>query len=433
MSTGAIKRVPRVGQWLPEDHTLMRLWLQRLLAQIEKKRSFYDSAEPFVKVIQEFKELIETDPAIYMLFHQMFHQIPHKPPYDNDPTGKPQVRNYISMLECFNEILTTAPAYQKDTGLVGFPLNAIIDWPMGTPSGFAAFLNEKVNAQFKKVLDYWGEFLKSPDSAYVLNDDPETGWFGEAAMSEELMQNFSSTYICDPGAQYYGFTSWDDFFVREFQEGARPIEQPDDDRFIINACESGPYSLQRHVKAIDRFWIKCQPYSVSHMLAQDPLADQFVGGTVYQAFLSALCYHRWHSPVNGTIVKTVQIPGTYYSEARIAGFDEAAPNESQGYITEVATRALVFIQADNENIGLMCFMAVGMAEVSTCEVTVKKGDKVKKGGQLGMFHFGGSTHCLMFRKGVNVIFELPEKPGLNAKILPIHKAIAFVPNPGDER
>ncbi|PWW73985.1 hypothetical protein C7212DRAFT_365481 [Tuber magnatum] len=402
MSTGATNRVPR---------------LQRLLDQVDRKRGLYDSNEPFVGVIQEFKELIETDPAIYMLFHQMFHQVPLKPPYDNDPTGKPQVRNYIRMLECFNEIMTTAPAYQKDTGLVGFPLNAIIDWPMGTTSGFAAFLNEKVNAQFTKVLNYWGNFLKSPESAYVLNDDPESGWFGEAAMSEELMQNFSTTYICDPAAQHYGFTSWDDFFVREFRPDARLIELPDDDRFIINACESGPYSLQTDVKAMDRFWIKGQPYSVSHMLAQDPLADQFVGGT--------------HSPVNGTIVKKVQIPGTYYSEARVAGFDEAAPNESQGYITEVATRALVFIQADNPNIGLMCFMAVGMAEVSTCEVTVDEGDQVKKGDQLGMFHFGGSTHCLMFRKGVKVIFELPEEPGLDANIIQIHKVIAFVPDEGD--
>jgi len=74
-----------------------------------------------------------------------------------------------------------------------------------------------------------------------------------------------------------------------------------------------------------------------------------------------------------------------------------------------------------------------MAEVSTCEVTVEKGDTVKKGGQLGMFHFGGSTHVLLFRKGVNVIFELPEELGLDANIVQIHKAIAFVPNPGDER
>ena len=56
-----------------------------------------------------------------------------------------------------------------------------------------------------------------------------------------------------------------------------------------------------------------------------------------------------------------------------------APNESQGYITEVATRAIILIEADDPRIGLMCFMAVGMAEVSTCDITVYVGQHVNKG------------------------------------------------------
>ena len=31
------------------------------------------------------------------------------------------------------------------------------------------------------------------------------------------------------------------------------------------------------------------------------------------------------------------------------------------------------------------------------EITVYQGQHVEKGDQLGMFHFGGSTHFLMFR------------------------------------
>ena len=72
---------------------------------------------------------------------------------------------------------------------------------------------------------------------------------------------------------------------------------------IINACESAPYKIATDVKLADEFWIKGQPYSLRHMFADDPVAEQFVGGTIYQAFLSALSYHRWHSPVSGTIVK----------------------------------------------------------------------------------------------------------------------------------
>jgi len=43
-----------------------------------------------------------------------------------------------------------------------------------------------------------------------------------------------------------------------------------------------------------------------------------------------------------------------------------------------------------------------MSEVSSCDVTVKEGERVKKGQEIGMFHFGGSTFCLLFRKGVEV-------------------------------
>lgn len=74
----------------------------------------------------------------------------------------------------------------------------------------------------------------------------------------------------------------------------------------------------------------------------------------------------------------------------------------------MATRAVIFIEADNPAIGTMAFIGVGMAEVSTCDITVKEGDHVTKGDQIGMFHYGGSTHCLLFRDGVNVT-GFPEK------------------------
>ena len=61
----------------------------------------------------------------------MFSQVPNKPPYNNDPSGKPQVRDYIHMLQLINHVMTNAPEFNK-SGLVGFPINAILDWPMGT-------------------------------------------------------------------------------------------------------------------------------------------------------------------------------------------------------------------------------------------------------------------------------------------------------------
>ncbi len=378
-------------------------------------------------VIQDFKALIENDAELFMQFNQMFDQVPRKPPFLNDPTGRPQVRDYHHMLRLLNDILTQAPEFNQ-TEMVGFPINAILNWPMATPAGASAFLDPRVNRQLKKILNQWAVFLGSPDSRYVLNDDPAKGWFGRDA--QQAMPTFVADFQCDPNLPYYGFSSWDDFFTRRFRKGRRPVASPENDAVIVNACESAPFRLATGVKLNDRFWIKSQPYSLYHMMDGDPWVGRFDGGTVYQAFLSALSYHRWHSPVSGKIVKTKLVNGSYYAEALSVGFDPAAPNESQGYITQMAARALIFIEADNPDIGLMAVLFVGMAEVSSNEITVYEGQHVQKGDQLGMFHFGGSTHALIFRPEVNLKFDLRgQTPGVHTSNIPIRAEIARVVKP----
>jgi len=418
METTAIEKLApfRVGEWLPSDQTILQNWLQDLIAEVEKDK------RPLLPVIEEFKDFIESDPEVFMWFNLMFEEVPKK--YRKDPAGAHQVRSYHTMLRLINRIMTKAPEF-NETGLVGFPINAILDWSMGTTAGYAAFLNEKVNWQFKRILSEWAIFLSSKDSKYVLNKDPKTGWFG--ADAKKAMPDFDQEFICDPAKPHHGFKSWDDFFTREFREGQRPLADPDNDSVITNACESAPYRIAKNVKLQDKFWIKAQPYSLEHMMASDPLLDSFVGGTVYQAFLSALSYHRWHSPVSGKIVKAYVQDGTYYAEALSEGYDPAGPNDSQGYITELATRALIFIEADNPAIGLMCIMPVGMAEVSSCQITVYEGQHVEKGEQLGMFHFGGSTHCLFFGPQVKLEFDMHgQTPGLDSGNIPLKSKIATV-------
>ena len=187
-----IKAAPyRVGQWLPSDRFFLEQWMGKLIRETDAVKA----GKPLLPVIQEFKDMIEGDPEIYMLFHQMFTQIPRKGPFANDPVGKPQIRDYQHMLQLMNHIMTMAPEFNK-TGLVGFPINAILDWPMGTPAGTSAFLNEKVNRQLKKILDQWAVFLGSADSLYVLGNDPESGWFGRDAMA--AMPTFAEDFQCNP-------------------------------------------------------------------------------------------------------------------------------------------------------------------------------------------------------------------------------------------
>ncbi|KAK7460958.1 hypothetical protein VKT23_008886 [Stygiomarasmius scandens] len=385
----------------PRDDQALDVWFSGKLEKIEECE--ITSGFCWHPVIQEFRDLIESDAELYMGFHEMFEQVPRKPPYDKDPSGRLQIRDYMKMLSLFNCVLHEAPEFETHE-FVAFPINAVLNWPMGTSAGQAVFTNSKVNAQFKKMFDVWSSFLASKESRYVLTTD-EKGWFGPEA--NKALPGFDDMFICEPNAPYKGFKSWDDFFVRKFRPGVRPFLG--DNSSVNCACESTVYAIAHNVKGRDQFWLKHQPYSLYHMLDNDKFAPRFIGGTVFQAYLSALEYHRWNSPVDGKVLKTVMVPGAYYAASPSMGFsskdpDPAAQNRSQGFITQVATRALIFIEADNPDIGLMCFMAVGMAEVSTCEITVREGSILRKGDELGMFHFGGSTHCLIFRPETKVTF-----------------------------
>jgi phosphatidylserine decarboxylase len=380
---------------MPQDHRVHQQWMKSTIEHVDANPKEYDP------VIKEMQNLIEDNTRIRLLVNSMFDQIPNKKPYSKNPAGEYQVRDHTHMLSMMNHLITTAPSYSERehrVGLVGLPFHAIFDWPMGTPSGFALFQDPEFNKALKKVLDKWGAFLQSPESAYVMGDHNE-GWLGKFG-KEDLMVvannaadkqlSFEETYNCDPKAKNHGFKSWDDFFTRTYREGLRPVASPDDDSVIANACESTPYKIAHHVKARAKFWIKGQPYSIKDMLNDDDLAHHFIGGTIYQAFLSALSYHRWHAPVSGKIVKTRLLDGSYYSEPPYTAFldedgiSKDGQTQAQEYLTCVATRGVMFIEADNKDIGLVCVLAIGMVEVSTCDITVKEGQHVKKGDELGM-------------------------------------------------
>ncbi|KAG8723860.1 hypothetical protein FRC09_001439 [Ceratobasidium sp. 395] len=395
----------RVGGWLPNDHRIVDQWFDRILADIEKKDKPLEHAHP---VILEFQALIEGDLVLHQGFQKMFAEVPNKPPYIQDAEHHPQVRDYKAMLRVFDHIIQSAPEFEDPNGQVTLPLTAVLDWPMGTPTGLSIFLNPKLNEMFKKMFDVWAEYLSSPDSRYILTNEPN-GWFGPDARN--AMPKFDDTFVCDPKASYHGFKSWDDFFTRRFREGARPIESPDSNDLVNNACESTVYRIAYNVQLDSSIEIKGQPYSLSKMFGDDELTSQFVGGTVYQAFLSAINYHRWASPVNGTVLKVVPITGTYFAESPEEGFtsakgaDPAGQNMSQAYLACVAARSVIYIQADNPSIGPMAFVAIGMGEVPNCDVMIKLERKTRKDDETGIFHFGDLAHCLVFRPGVQIKFH----------------------------
>ncbi|KAL7948264.1 Phophatidylserine decarboxylase domain-containing protein [Trichoderma barbatum] len=441
----------RVGGWLPQNPKLMIGWLRDLVVEVNKYKFAAPEGSFFLSgPVQQLKDLIESTAELRMLASGMFDEVPDKAPYNEDPVGNKQIQSYHEMLEMFDFVMHhKAPSWKKleyDVGLIGFPFNAILDWPMATASGYAFFLKPEVNAKLKVILDTWKtEVLMTEKSKYVITTDPD-GWLSQDSLvhiendtnvtDQEL--TFPQIFQCDPQGdpKHWGFKSWDDFFVRKFRniDQIRPVAFPKQPEWVANSCESKPFALQSNVREYDSFWLKGQSYSVGEMLYGHKLAEQFVGGTVYQAFLSATSYHRWNSPVSGKVVHTEVVDGTYFSEPTITGFtspegpDPASPDRAQGYISHIATRAIFFIEAP-QPIGLMAAIYIGMADVSSCEILDKYDVKnlpagVEKGEEIGLFHHGGSTHCLLFREGVNLAFVTGAIPGNRKKNLPIRGPLA---------
>jgi len=389
--------VLRRGGWLPENHDDLEDWITGHRERVEER----GTDVPLHPVIVEFQELIASDPVVRLYMTEMIEQVPKSKPY-----RKRHLTSVDQMLRLINEILTMAPEFSEG-GMVTTPLTAILDWTMGTEAGFAAHRDPRIIAMFRKILNTWCEFLTSEESLYVLNDSP-SGWMSEHARQVVGMDDYQH----DPLAKHWGFTSWNDFFARRLTSTSRPVAAPTDDKVIVSACESTPYKISTDVQRQSRFWVKNQPYSLDDLLARDESVDQFVGGTVYQAFLSALNYHRWHAPVAGTIVRAYLKDGTYFSEAESEGADAVDPTLSQSYLAHVAARAIILIQADDPVIGLMAVIPVGMIEVSSCVIApeIVPGRHVNKGDELGYFQFGGSTECLVFRPGVIDQFALTALP-----------------------
>ena len=132
--------VRRQAGWLPESQDDLEAWLDGHRERAEAR------GEPVPRhpVITEFQQLIDTDPVVRMYLNQMIAQVPGTKPY-----RKRHLESVKQMLRLINEVLTMAPEFGEST-MVATPLAAILDWPMGTPAGFAAFRDPRINAMLKR-------------------------------------------------------------------------------------------------------------------------------------------------------------------------------------------------------------------------------------------------------------------------------------------
>ena len=130
----------------------MARWVQRLRQAVTRQ------PRPLVAPIAGLKALVEQDPLLHQQAQGMFDEAwQHE---HSTPLGQVQVRSFDEFLQLLNGIMTTAPeAYQdvqtqEPAGLIGFPINALLNWPMATAAGydFCQCAGEPATAQDPRLL-----------------------------------------------------------------------------------------------------------------------------------------------------------------------------------------------------------------------------------------------------------------------------------------
>lgn len=142
-----------------------------------------------------------------------------------------------------------------------------------------------------------------------------------------------------------------------------------------------------------KFWIKGFGFSLPSLLGSPQLAEAFDGGAINIARLAPQDYHRWHSPVDGTVESITDIPGTYYTVN-----PQAITEEGTLDVFCENKRSVMIIRRDNGS--QVAVIAVGAMLVGSIRYNdgVKVGKEVQRGECLGAFLYGGSTVIALYPK-----------------------------------
>ncbi|MGD1923759.1 MAG: phophatidylserine decarboxylase associated domain-containing protein [Paracoccaceae bacterium] len=377
-----------------------------------------DRNPPWRPEVQELWDVIQVEPFVRMYAELGLDQVrPMRKHFDD-------VRQ---MLDAINYVTHTAPIF-RDTDSISwqFPLSAIMNFWMGTPAGKRLMRMPQFNTPMNRIMKRWCDFLNTEESLYVLNQE-QYGWLQGYDLDRKSPEYFKSAwyynrldeYEVDMSKPHGGFDCYNAFFHRMIRPDVRPVSDPHTNKTICSPNDGVAWALQRFVQKQDAFWLKTQAYSMANLLAQSEFTDRFVGGDVYQTYVNGGAdWHGFSSPINGKLVGLKHIEGYAWAESQVVGPDPMSGPYSQGWAAGVATRGLVFIESDDEYVGLVCVIPIGLTEVSSLEWAegLSVGCDLKKGDLLGNFSFGGSSFAMVFEpNAVRQYDVLPPTQGRNSQ------------------
>jgi phosphatidylserine decarboxylase len=107
------------------------------------------------------------------------------------------------------------------------------------------------------------------------------------------------------------FATFNDFFTRELEDGARPINSDDN---VLCYPVDGAISQQGDIIDGQLIQAKGFNYSLTNLLGGDPRTSApFVAGKFSCIYLAPKDYHRIHMPMAATLREMIYVPGELFS------------------------------------------------------------------------------------------------------------------------
>ncbi len=199
----------------------------------------------------------------------------------------------------------------------------------------------------------------------------------------------------------YSYGSFNEFFTRALKDGARPIAA---DEHAIASPVDGRVSEAGAIEGERLLQAKGRDYTLTELLAAQPWANRFRGGTFATIYLAPFNYHRIHMPVAGKLRETVFVPGRLFSV-------NAATAQHVPRLFARNERVLTLFDSDFGQFAVVLVGALNVGSMSTVwagDITPaprreisrvpSPGISLTKGAELGRFNMG-STVILLFEPG----------------------------------
>ena len=216
------------------------------------------------------------------------------------------------------------------------------------------------------------------------------GWRMDQRKSANKIAPFIAEYELDPADFRQAvdeFTNFNEFFFRQLQPEARPVDAADN---TVVFPADGRHLCIPDVSESDGLFVKGETFSLPELLGDVELAQQYADGSLVLSRLCPVDYHRFHFPVAGVPSETNLLNGPLYSVNPIALCQN---------IRILATNKRCLTRLQTDQFGQVLLLEIGATCVGGICQTYQPGSMTSKGSEKGYFRFGGSSTMTIFEPG----------------------------------